>query len=93
MQDKADMDRLRDLTADLARAPSAQLLAGRSSTNSLESEIAALDIAGLVLGVIAVIAGIALVHHGDLAPGGCGGGERRPARPGNAPAARRPVKR
>ena len=64
MQDKADMDRLRDLTGDLARAPSAQLLAGRSSTNSLESEIAALDIAGLVLGLLAVLAGIALFTSG-----------------------------
>jgi signal transduction histidine kinase/CheY-like chemotaxis protein len=63
-QGKMDMDRMRDQVADLNKAPAADLLARRNSTTSLESAIVGLDIAGLALGLIAVVAGIALFTSG-----------------------------
>lgn len=64
MADKADVDRLRNQIVGLNKLPETQLLAGRHATDSLEREIVVLDIAGIVLGVVAVLAGIALFTFG-----------------------------
>ncbi|HET7018386.1 MAG TPA: ATP-binding protein [Streptosporangiaceae bacterium] len=63
-QGKDDMDRLRGQIASLNKGPSADLLTRRNATNSLEDAIGALAIAGLILGLIAVLAGIALFTFG-----------------------------
>jgi signal transduction histidine kinase/CheY-like chemotaxis protein len=63
-QGKIDMDRLRTEIAGLNKAPAADLVAHRNSTTSLEGSIVGLDIAGLALGLIAVLAGIALFTSG-----------------------------
>jgi signal transduction histidine kinase/ActR/RegA family two-component response regulator len=63
-QGKADMDRLRGQIAGLIKAPAALLVTNRNATSSLEGAIVALDIAGLVLGLIAVLAGIGLFTSG-----------------------------
>jgi len=63
-QGKIDTDRLRGQIASLNRGPAAELVVHRSATNSLEDAIGGLAIAGLVLGLIAVLAGIALFTSG-----------------------------
>jgi signal transduction histidine kinase/CheY-like chemotaxis protein len=61
---KTVMDGLRDQIADLNRGPAADLVVRRNATNRLEGAIGALDIAGLMLGLISVLAGIALFTSG-----------------------------
>ena len=63
-QDKTDMNRVRGLVAGIDRGPAAELIVGRNATDSLESAIGALDIAGLVLGVFAAVAGLTLFTWG-----------------------------
>src|ERR1022692_1025106 len=62
--EKATMDRLRRQVADLGRGPAAVLVAQRANITSLESTIGVLDVAGLALGLLAGLAGVALLTSG-----------------------------
>ena len=62
--EKATMDRLRRQVADLGRGPAAVLVAQRANITSLESTIGVLDVAGLALGLLAGLAGVALFTSG-----------------------------
>lgn len=63
-QGKASMDRLRQLTGDLIRGPVTQLAARDSAVSAQESAIGVLSVAGLVLGLLAGLAGGALFTTG-----------------------------
>ena len=86
------MDGLRRQIAALARSPAAINAARRAVITRMESEINALSIVGLALGILAGLLGIALFTSGISAPRHRGRGERRPAgrgqplEPGPAPA-------
>ena len=61
---KVTMDLLRRQIAGLVRGPVAQLIPRRAQISQLESAIEAVDIVGLVLGLLAGIAGVALFTSG-----------------------------
>jgi signal transduction histidine kinase/ActR/RegA family two-component response regulator len=61
---KQTMDKLRGQVADLAAEPRATAAARRADITRLESEIGALTIAGLILGVLGGVLGIALFTSG-----------------------------
>jgi signal transduction histidine kinase/ActR/RegA family two-component response regulator len=61
---KATMDAFRRQIADLTRGPTAINLARRADITRMESTIDAVSLAGLVLGVLAGVAGIALFTSG-----------------------------
>ena len=58
------MDALRSQIAALARGPAAIVLAHRADINELEKVIDAVSIAGLVLGLLAGLIGVALFTSG-----------------------------
>ncbi len=64
LRGKGAMDLLRTRVAALASGPAATLGAGTKEINSLESAINALDVAGLALGLLAGLAGVALFTSG-----------------------------
>jgi len=61
---KAIMDSLRRQVANLAAGPAATLLTGRAEITQMESTIDAVSIAGLALGVLAGLIGVALFASG-----------------------------
>ena len=61
---KVTMDLLRSQVADLTRGPAATALAGRAVITRRESTIDAVSIAGLALGVLAGLIGVALFASG-----------------------------
>jgi signal transduction histidine kinase/CheY-like chemotaxis protein len=61
---KATMNLLRGQTVGLTRGPAAQMTHKRNGINALETAIDALDIAGLLLGILAGLAGVALFTSG-----------------------------
>ena len=61
---KTTMDRLRSQVADLAAAPTALVAVQRNKLTTLQTRIQLLDIAGLVLGLLAGLAGVALFTSG-----------------------------
>jgi signal transduction histidine kinase/CheY-like chemotaxis protein len=61
---KASMDVLRSQVADLARGPAATALARRADITRMESTIDAVSVAGLALGVLAGLTGVALFASG-----------------------------
>jgi signal transduction histidine kinase/CheY-like chemotaxis protein len=61
---KLTMDRLRRQVAGIIRAPATELAVQRSQIGQLETGIDALSLAGLVLGLLAGLAGIALFTTG-----------------------------
>jgi signal transduction histidine kinase/CheY-like chemotaxis protein len=61
---KATMNLLRGQTVGLTRGPAAQMTTKRNGINGLETAIDALDIAGLLLGILAGLAGVALFTSG-----------------------------
>ena len=61
---KATMDLLRGQTAGLARGPAVLMAVNSSNINGLEKAIDLVDIAGLLLGILAGLAGIALFTSG-----------------------------
>jgi signal transduction histidine kinase/CheY-like chemotaxis protein len=61
---KTTMDLLRRQVATLASGPTALVLAQHSKLTTLESQIELLDIAGLLLGLLAGVAGVALFTLG-----------------------------
>jgi signal transduction histidine kinase/ActR/RegA family two-component response regulator len=62
--EKTTMDLLRRQTAELVKAPTVELVAQRGRIAGLQSTIGALTIAGLVVGILAGLAGIALFTSG-----------------------------
>jgi signal transduction histidine kinase/ActR/RegA family two-component response regulator len=63
-QEKRTMDQLRSQIADLAAVPAAFLVPQRAKISSLESTIEAVDVADLLLGLLAGLLGIALFTSG-----------------------------
>ncbi len=61
---KATMDRLRGQMASLTRGPTAEMNVHRNNINGLETAIDLLNIAGLLLGILAGLLGIALFASG-----------------------------
>jgi signal transduction histidine kinase/CHASE3 domain sensor protein len=61
---QATMDLLRSQVADLVNGPTALLLSQRAKINRLEQAINVVDIAGLVLGLLAGLTGVALFTSG-----------------------------
>jgi signal transduction histidine kinase/ActR/RegA family two-component response regulator len=61
---KSTMDRLRGQVADLTAGPAALVTAQHNKLTALQTRIEVLDIAGLVLGLLAGLAGIALFTSG-----------------------------
>jgi signal transduction histidine kinase/CheY-like chemotaxis protein len=61
---KTTMDRLRGQVADLAAAPTAVVAAQHDKLTTLQTRIERLDIAGLVLALLAGLAGVALFTSG-----------------------------
>jgi CHASE3 domain sensor protein len=61
---KATMDLLRRQTASLVDSPTALFAAGHMKITALQTKIELLDIAGLVLGLLAGLAGVALFTSG-----------------------------
>ncbi len=61
---KATMDRLRRQVTVLASGPTAELIPQRARVTRLETATEILDVAGLVLGIIAGLAGVALFTSG-----------------------------
>jgi PAS domain S-box-containing protein len=61
---KTTMDLLRRQVAGLVRGPVAQIIPRRAEIDRLETGIEVLDVAGLVLGLLAGIAGVALFTSG-----------------------------
>jgi PAS domain S-box-containing protein len=61
---KATMDLLRRQTADLARGPAAMVIPRRERISRLETDIEIIDVAGLVLALLAGLVGIALFTSG-----------------------------
>ena len=61
---KATMDLLRSQMAGLTHGPAAQMTVQRNNINGLEKAINLLDIAGLLLGILAGLAGVALFTSG-----------------------------
>jgi signal transduction histidine kinase/ActR/RegA family two-component response regulator len=62
--EKTTMDLLRRQTTDLVKAPTAELLVQQGKITGLESTIDTLEIAGLIVGILAGLAGIALFTSG-----------------------------
>jgi signal transduction histidine kinase/ActR/RegA family two-component response regulator len=61
---KATMDQLRRQTAGLVRGPAALMTVKHNNINKLEAAIDALNIAGLLLGILAGLVGVALFTSG-----------------------------
>jgi CHASE3 domain sensor protein len=61
---KDSMDQLRRRIASIARRPTIQLISQRNEINALESAIDTVSIVGLVLGLLAGLAGVALFTSG-----------------------------
>src|SRR5882724_11202083 len=61
---KRTMDKFREQIAGLASRPAAVTVAGRANINRMESVINAVSIAGLALGLLAGLAGVALFTSG-----------------------------
>jgi signal transduction histidine kinase/DNA-binding response OmpR family regulator len=61
---KRDMDALRGRILGLVRAPTAALAAGTNAVNDLETASGLLNVAGLALGLLAGLAGVALFTSG-----------------------------
>src|ERR1022692_3215920 len=61
---KATMDLLRGQTAGLARGPAVLMAVNSNNINGLEKAINLVDIAGLLLGILAGLAGVALFTSG-----------------------------
>jgi PAS domain S-box-containing protein len=64
LRQKAAMDRLRRQVAVLADGPTAFLIPQRAKVNRLETTAEVLDVAGLVLGLLAGLVGVALFTSG-----------------------------
>jgi signal transduction histidine kinase/CheY-like chemotaxis protein len=62
--EKTTMDVLRRQTTDLVATPTAELIVQQGKITSLQSTIDTLDIAGLIVGILAGLAGIALFTSG-----------------------------
>ena len=62
--EKVTMDLLRRQVADLAAGPAAMVATQHNEITALQTRIELLDIAGLALGLLAGIAGIALFTSG-----------------------------
>jgi signal transduction histidine kinase/CheY-like chemotaxis protein len=61
---KADMDQLRSQTADLIATPAKLVASERAHINGLQSALTTLNIAGLLVGVLAGLVGVALFTSG-----------------------------
>ena len=82
--EKMTMDLLRRQVADLAAGPTAMVAVQHNKLTALQTRIELLDIAGLALGLLAGMAGVALFTSGIASRVGRKCGERAPAGRGTA---------